>query len=94
MFCKLWFEVEGKEIILNYLILYNKWLIYSMYFDLLLMLMLFRGGLIVWMNKEDVVEVGVVDNDWIECFNCNGVVVVCVVVMYCILRGMVFMYYV
>ena len=46
-----------------------------MYFDSLPMLTLFRGGPTVWMNKEDAEEAGVADNDWIECFNRNGVVV-------------------
>ncbi|MFH4209951.1 molybdopterin dinucleotide binding domain-containing protein, partial [Acinetobacter baumannii] len=68
-------EVEGKEITLNYLTPHNKWSIHSMYFDSLPMLTLFRGGPTVWMNKEDAAEAGVADNDWIECFNRNGVVV-------------------
>ena len=68
-------EVEGKEITLNYLTPHNKWSIHSMYFDSLPMLTLFRGGPTVWMNKEDAEEAGVADNDWIECFNRNGVVV-------------------
>jgi len=38
--------------------------------------------------------VGVSDNDWIEVVNCNGVVVVCVIVLYCMFEGMVYMYYV
>lgn len=49
--------------------LYNKWFVYSMYFDFLLMFMLFCGGLIVWMNKDDVEDMDIKDNDWIECFN-------------------------
>ena len=46
-------EVEGKEIILNYLTPHNKWSIHSTYFDSLPMLTLFRGGPTVWMNKDD-----------------------------------------
>lgn len=69
LFLSKWFDQEGKEIVFNYLMLYNKWFVYSMYFDFLLMLMLFCGGLIVWMNKDDVEDMDIKDNDWIECFN-------------------------
>ncbi len=86
-------EVEGKEITLNYLTPHNKWSIHSMYFDSLPMLTLFRGGPTVWMNKEDAEEAGVADNDWIECFNRNGVVVARAVVTHRIPRGMAFMHH-
>src|SRR5699024_11353447 len=68
-------EKEGKEITLNYLTPHNKWSIHSMYFDSQPMLTLFRGGPTVWLNKDDAEEIDVEDNDWIECFNRNGVVV-------------------
>ena len=38
------------------------------------------------MNKEDAAEAGVADNDWIECFNRNGVVVARAVVTHRIPR--------
>ena len=47
----------------------------------------------VWMNKEDAAEAGVADNDWIECFNRNGVVVARAVVTHRIPRGMAFMHH-
>ena len=56
-----------------------------MYFDSLPMLTLFRGDPTVWMNKEDA-QAGVADNDWIECFNRNGVVVARAVVTHRIPR--------
>ncbi|RED77435.1 nitrate reductase subunit alpha [Cohnella phaseoli] len=83
----------GKEIVLNYLTPHNKWSIHSMYYDALPMLTLFRGGPTVWMNHEDAAEAEVVDNDWIECFNRNGVVVARAVVSHRIPRGMAFMYH-
>ncbi|MGV2966638.1 nitrate reductase subunit alpha [Paenibacillus sp. FSL L8-0435] len=83
----------GKEIVLNYLTPHNKWSIHSMYYDALPMLTLFRGGPTIWMNYEDAEEAGLVDNDWIECFNRNGVVVARAVVTHRIPRGMAFMYH-
>lgn len=86
-------EAEGKEIILNYLTPHNKWSVHSMYFDSQPMLTLFRGGPTVWMNKDDALEAGINDNDWIECFNRNGVVVARAVVSHRIPRGMAFMHH-
>jgi len=84
---------DGKEIILNYLTPHNKWSIHSMYYDALPMLTLFRGGPTVWMNVEDADEAQIADNDWIECFNRNGVVVARAVVTHRIPRGMAFMHH-
>jgi nitrate reductase alpha subunit len=86
-------EQEGKEITLNYLTPHNKWSIHSMYFDAQPMLTLFRGGPTVWLNKEDAEEIDVEDNDWIECFNRNGVVVARAVVSHRIPRTMAFMHH-
>jgi nitrate reductase / nitrite oxidoreductase, alpha subunit len=86
-------EVEGKEIVLNYLTPHNKWSIHSMYFDSQPMLTLFRGGPTVWLNKDDALDIGVEDNEWIECFNRNGVVVARAVVSHRIPRGMAFMHH-
>ncbi len=86
-------QVEGKEITLNYLTPHNKWSIHSMYFDSQPMLTLFRGGPTIWLNKDDAEEAGIRDNDWIECFNRNGVVVARAVVSHRIPRGMAFMHH-
>lgn len=86
-------EVEGKEITLNYLTPHNKWSVHSMYFDSQPMLTLFRGGPTVWMNKDDAAEADIDDNDWIECFNRNGVVVARAVTSHRIPRGMAFMHH-
>lgn len=86
-------QVEGKEIVLNYLTPHNKWSIHSMFFDSQPMLTLFRGGPTVWLNKDDAEEAGIKDNDWIECFNRNGVVVARAVVSHRLPRGMAFMHH-
>jgi len=86
-------DQDGKEIVLNYLTPHNKWSIHSMYFDAQPMLTLFRGGPTVWLNKDDAEEIGVEDNDWIECFNRNGVVVARAVVSHRIPRTMAFMHH-
>ncbi|UFJ63065.1 nitrate reductase subunit alpha [Brevibacillus sedimenti] len=84
---------DGKEIVLNYLTPHNKWSVHSMYYDALPMLTLFRGGPTIWLNHEDATETQIADNDWIECFNRNGVVVARAVVTHRIPRGMAFMYH-
>lgn len=86
-------EAEGKEITLNYLTPHNKWSIHSMFFDSQPMLTLFRGGPTIWLNKDDAAEADIQDNDWIECFNRNGVVVARAVVSHRIPRGMAFMHH-
>ncbi|MDC3413511.1 nitrate reductase subunit alpha [Aquibacillus sp. 3ASR75-11] len=86
-------DVEGKEITLQYLTPHNKWSIHSMYFDSKPMLELFRGGPTIWLNKDDAAEAGLDDNDWMECFNRNGVVVGRAVVTHRIPRGMAFMHH-
>ncbi|WP_093072305.1 nitrate reductase subunit alpha [Salisediminibacterium halotolerans] len=86
-------EVEGKEITLNFLTPHNKWSIHSMFFDSKPMLNLFRGGPTVWLGKEDAEDAGIEDNDWIEVFNRNGVVVARAVVSHRMSRGMAFMHH-
>jgi nitrate reductase alpha subunit len=63
----------GKELVLNYLTPHAKWSIHSTYHDNLIMMTLFRGGGVVWLNDEDAASVGIDDNDWVEMFNLNGV---------------------
>lgn len=86
-------QAKGKEVVLNYLTPHNKWSIHSTYYDALPMLTLFRGGPTIWMNHQDAAEADIRDNDWIECFNRNGVVVARAVVSHRIPRGMAFMYH-
>jgi nitrate reductase alpha subunit len=82
-----------KEIVLNYLTPHSKWSIHSTYSDTLTMLTLFRGGEAIWINHEDAASIGVQDNDWLECFNVNGVVMAKAVVSHRIPRGKAFMYH-
>jgi nitrate reductase alpha subunit len=39
------------------------------------MLRLFRGGPTIWMSQVDAQTIGVKDNEWVEVYNRNGVVV-------------------
>ncbi|MDD3992539.1 MAG: nitrate reductase subunit alpha [Desulfobacteraceae bacterium] len=83
----------GKEIVLNYLTPHSKWSIHSTYSDTLTMLTLFRGGEAIWLNDEDAGKIAVRDNDWVECFNVNGVVMAKAVVSPRIPPGKAFMYH-
>ncbi|MBY7143100.1 nitrate reductase subunit alpha [Virgibacillus sp. NKC19-3] len=84
---------EGKEITLNYLTPHNKWSVHSMFFDSQPMLTLFRGGPTIWLNKDDAEDIGVEDNDWIECFNQNGVVAARAVVTHRLPKEIAFMHH-
>ena len=39
------------------------------------MLNLFRGGPVIWVSDLDAAKVGISDNDWMEAYNRNGVIV-------------------
>ncbi|MDG3086587.1 molybdopterin dinucleotide binding domain-containing protein [Vibrio hannami] len=83
-----------QEIKLRYLTPHFKWSYHSTYYDTLPMLTLFRGGPHVWMNNKDAATVGIRDNDWLEMYNRNGVVVARAVVSHRLPRGVAFMYHV
>jgi len=61
--------------VLNFLTPHGKWSIHSTYSDNLRMLTLSRGGQVVWLNPEDRAGGRDRDNEEIEVFNANGVVV-------------------
>jgi nitrate reductase alpha subunit len=86
-------SVQEPTLQLRYLTPHGKWNIHSMYGDSLIMQTLFRGGPTVWLNNEDAAEINVQDNDWIEVFNRNGVVVARAVVSHRIPRGTTYMYH-
>ncbi|HEU0140254.1 MAG TPA: molybdopterin-dependent oxidoreductase, partial [Bryobacteraceae bacterium] len=65
----------GKTMMLNYLTPHGKWHIHSTYGDNQRMTTLSRGVEPFWMNDKDAEELGIVDNDWVEVHNDNGVVV-------------------
>lgn len=84
-------KVLGDEITLRYITPHFKWSYHSTYADTMPMLNSFRGGPIIWMNKDDAEKVGIEDNDWIEMYNRNGVVVARSVVSHRIPSGVVYM---
>jgi nitrate reductase alpha subunit len=85
---------DGRpEVTVRYLTPHSKWSIHSEYADNLHMLRLFRGGPVIWMSPQDAAVIGVVDNDWIEAYNRNGVVACRAVVTHRMPKGTVFMYH-
>ncbi|MFB7889756.1 nitrate reductase subunit alpha [Cellulosimicrobium cellulans] len=85
---------EGyAEVAVRYLTPHSKWSIHSEYQDNLFMLSLSRGGPTIWMSPQDAEKIGVADNDWIESYNRNGVVVARAVVSHRMPEGTVFMYH-
>jgi nitrate reductase / nitrite oxidoreductase, alpha subunit len=66
---------ENNTAVLNYLTPHGKWHIHSTYGDNHRMSTLSRGVEPLWMNVKDADNIGVVDNDWVEVYNDNGVVV-------------------
>jgi len=67
--------VDDKSLVLNYITPHGKWNIHSTYKDNHRMLTLSRGMDPVWINDKDAERIGLVDNDWVEVYNDNGVVV-------------------
>ena len=84
---------EGKEVTVRYLTPHSKWSIHSEYQDNLFMLSLSRGGPEIWMSPQDAESIGVKDNEWIEAYNRNGVVVARAVVSHRMPAGTVYMYH-
>jgi nitrate reductase alpha subunit len=82
-----------KEVTVRYLTPHSKWSIHSEYQDNLFMLSLSRGGQEIWMSVEDAETIGVKDNEWIEAYNRNGVVVARACVSHRMPAGTVFMYH-
>jgi nitrate reductase / nitrite oxidoreductase, alpha subunit len=82
-----------KQVQLNWITPHQKWGIHSTYSDNLLMLTLNRGGPVVWMSEIDAGKIDVEDNDWIELYNANGVIVARAVVSQRVPEGMTMMYH-
>lgn len=87
-------KVKDKTITLRYLTPHFKWSYHSTYGDTLPMLTLFRGGPHVWLNNEDAEKIDLKDNDWLEMYNRNGVVVARAVLSHRMPRGIAYMYHV
>ncbi|MCU0296485.1 MAG: molybdopterin-dependent oxidoreductase, partial [Candidatus Nanopelagicales bacterium] len=84
---------EGREVTVRYLTPHSKWSIHSEYQDNLFMLSLSRGGPEIWMSPQDAEAIGVKDNEWIEAYNRNGVVVARSIVSHRMPQGTVYMYH-
>ncbi|WP_284164140.1 nitrate reductase subunit alpha [Frigidibacter sp. SD6-1] len=82
-----------KHVVLNFITPHQKWGIHSTYSDNLLMLTLNRGGPVVWISEHDAKTAGIVDNDWVEVFNSNGVLTARAVVSQRMKDGTLFMYH-
>ena len=84
---------DALEVTVRYLTPHSKWSIHSNYQDNQHMLSLSRGGPDLWMSVEDAAAIGVKDNEWIEAYNRNGVVVARAVVSHRMPQGTVYMYH-
>ena len=86
-------ESEHKTKIFNYLTPHGKWHIHSTYGDNHRMSTLSRGVEPFWINDKDAEDLGIVDNDWVEVYNDNGVVVTRANVSARIPKGIVVIYH-
>ncbi|MGH7972276.1 MAG: molybdopterin dinucleotide binding domain-containing protein, partial [Limisphaerales bacterium] len=83
----------GKSITLACITPHGKWHIHSTYYDDLRMLTLSRGVEPFWLNEKDAAGIGIFDNDWVEAYNDNGVIVTRAVVSARIPRGICIFYH-
>ncbi len=72
---------------------HGKWHMHTTYYDNLRMLTLSRGIEPFWLNDRDADEMGIQDNDWVEAYNDNGVVVTRAVVSARVPRGLCIFYH-
>jgi nitrate reductase alpha subunit len=85
---------DGRlEVTLRYLTPHSKWSIHSEFQDNLHMLTLFRGGKALWISPEDAEQLGVLDNEWVEAVNRNGVMTCRATVSHRIPQGTCLMYH-
>jgi nitrate reductase / nitrite oxidoreductase, alpha subunit len=78
-------KAKGAKLF-RYLTPHGKWSIHSMFWDSWHMMNMFRGGQVIWINDDDAKEIDVVDNDWVEVYNENGISVVRAVVSHTVPR--------
>ncbi len=86
-------EKPGPTMMLNYLTPHGKWHIHSTYSENQRMTILSRGTEPFWMNDRDAESLDIVDNDWVEIHNDNGVVVTRAAVSARIPRGIGIQYH-
>ena len=68
-------EDQEQALMLNFLTPHGKWHIHSTYGDNERMTTLSRGVEPFWISERDAETLGINDNDWVEVYNDNGVVV-------------------
>jgi nitrate reductase alpha subunit len=83
----------SKSLTLACITPHGKWHMHTTYYDDLRMLTLSRGIEPFWLNDKDAEQIGVFDNDWIEAYNDNGVIVTRAVVSARIPRGLSIFYH-
>lgn len=86
-------DVSEGTLMLKWSTAHQKFGIHSTYVDLLILQTLSRGGPHIWISQADAKSLGIADNDWIEAYNKNGVVVARAVVSQRIPQGSAFMYH-
>jgi nitrate reductase alpha subunit len=86
-------KMEPNSKVFRFLTPHGKWQIHSMFVDTWHMLNMFRGGQTIWINHQDAAEIDVEDNDWIEVYNENGIVVARAAVSNTMPRDTVIMYH-
>lgn len=84
---------DQNSLLVNILTPHGKWHIHSTFMDNHRMLTLSRGVEPMWLNDRDSEELGVKDNDWVEAYNDNGVVVTRAAVSARIPRGIAMIYH-
>ncbi|MCC6174657.1 MAG: nitrate reductase subunit alpha [Chloroflexi bacterium] len=84
---------DDRSMVLNYITPHGKWHIHSTYYDNHRMLTLSRGIEPCWLNDKDAAEIGIQDNDWVEVYNDNGVMVTRAAVSRRVQRGTCMVYH-
>lgn len=84
---------QGLVLPVRWITPHSKWSFHTTFSDNLRLLTLSRGGPSVFLNKDDAGKIAVRDNDWIECFNRNGVAVARAIVTHRVPAGMAIMYH-
>jgi nitrate reductase alpha subunit len=84
---------RSDALVVNYLTPHGKWHIHSTYGDTQRMTTLSRGVEPCWINDKDAASIGLVDNEWVEVFNDNGVMVTRAAVSARVQRGTCMIYH-
>ena len=85
--------VDDESLVLAYITPHGKWNIHSTFKDNHRMLTLSRGMDPIWINDKDAERIGLIDNDWVEVYNDNGVVVTRASVSHRVQPGMALYYH-